>query len=685
MDKDIVLKWKMPEKPECFFGRQEELEQIQRYFEQGENNVFIQGIGGIGKSLLAAQYAIKKRVQFDVIIYANCISSIKSMIASDCEVPIYNISRNLYDDRDIETEEAYFERKFDVLKQIVSPSMLLVVDNFNNPTDEYIRELLKLNCRKIITSRTECRSFGQAIIPLRALDSAVDAEKLFAHYYRPKSADEIAVIREIIARLGKHTLAMEWIAKHLAEQSVRADELLLQLKEHGYDFSSGNMRLRDVMDVLSCIFKIDELDESQREILVSLCYAPYTGISKEELVRRGRNGSHDAVFKLLRSCWIKQTELEVVSLHPLLVETVTSELKPSWKNSKFFLDTLADDLFDDDLSVAQVDHVLMIAENALRILGYEDTQSVRLLLAIAHAQVKRYRRYDMAAGILQTACDLQFKRIEELKGSTDSQASFGNTQTNALVKDEVDLSYHIMHQIGEVFFLQEKYDKALTAYMKISAIPTVDVHCDIAKVYAKVCEYRKASEYVQAGIKIKERKYGDNKLPLIENYLLLASISTQNGDKRRTVEWIEEAKNIAKGQMNLEQQSDFYYELALLLKEIGNTSEALTYDQKSYSLRRKIYGEEHLSVARSYAAMAVDYYRLGDYVSALECSLREIKIRKNLRRVKTKLYMSVSRLIGYVDVNNLPIDMQEELKTFTSDFNRILRENPTEQKEMMRQ
>lgn len=90
-------------------------------------------------------------------------------------------------------------------------------------------------------------------------------------------------------------------------------------------------------------------------------------------------------------------------------------------------------------------------------------------------------------------------------------------------------------------------------------------------------------------------------------------------------------------------------------------------------------------MAHSYAAMSVDYYRLGDYVSALECSLREIKIRKRLRRVKKRLYMSVSRLLGYVEVSNLPEDMQTELKNFMSDFNWIIKENPQEGQEMLRQ
>ena len=102
-------------------------------------------------------------------------------------------------------------------------------------------------------------------------------------------------------------------------------------------------------------------------------------------------------------------------------------------------------------------------------------------------------------------------------------------------------------------------------------------------------------------------------------------------------------------------------------------------------LRIKVYGMEHLSVIRSFASMSVDYYRLEDYVSALECTLREIQLRKKMRRDKIRLYLSVTRLVGYVDTDALPMDTQEELKVFMHDFKRILKENPKQASDMLSQ
>ena len=107
VDKDISLKWKMPEKPECFFGREMELKTLEQYFAKDNQTVFIQGIAGIGKSELAAMYAIEHRADYDVIVFANCVSDIRTMIASDVEFPLENMMRNTYDEYFIETEDEY--------------------------------------------------------------------------------------------------------------------------------------------------------------------------------------------------------------------------------------------------------------------------------------------------------------------------------------------------------------------------------------------------------------------------------------------------------------------------------------------------------------------------------------------------------------------------------------------------
>ena len=686
MDKDIALKWKLPEKPECFYGRERELKALEKMLhEDGAMTVFVQGIGGIGKSELVAQYAYTHRVDYQVIVYANCVAGMKNMIVSDTEFPMKNMIRNNYDEYFVETEDEYFERKFEYLKATVDDRVLLIVDNYNFEQDAAFEQFLELPCQKIITTRKNWNIEDSQTLNLQVIEDMGALERIFTHYYLPKE-EEREVIRTIIQKTGGHTLIVERIAKQMAGQTISIQEILALLGKKEWNMQDE----RDVLEILSSILHVRELDMVQKEVLCFLCFVPYSGISKEELVTRGGQGTHAAILKLLQSSLIKQVELDIVTLHPVLVDTVMEELQPDWRKIAVFVDSIVCDMENDDTPIKQIEWLLLIVENMFRMFGTDDYEAIPLLVAVSHVMEKRYEKYGMAIGMIKKAENLQEQKIQYLKeelsaykDEEDKQGLHENCK-NAICKEE-RIRIEIIHQIGDIYYRAEKYHNALEYYMKLNVYGEMDVHCDIAKVYAKVSEFRKAIEYVETGIKIKSNREGPDSVSLVKYYLMLAKIYNKNGDKKMCQQYMEEAKRIATAKMDSQMLSDFYYEYAMMLKEMNQTAEALKNDQLCFVLRKKIYGANHLLVLRSYSAMAVDYYRLGDYESALECSLREIELRKQIHRMKKRLYMSVSRLIGFVNVEQLPMDTQEQLRQFMTDFNRIIRENPQEATELLRQ
>lgn len=231
MSKDVSIKWKMPERPECFFGRDLELSQLDFILHNGANIVFVQGIGGIGKSELVKQYARMTRDKYDVIVYAQYVSDLQTMIASDTEFPMENIRRNTIDAFNVEREDEYFERKFAALKEVVTENTLLIVDNFNDPEDNYLQDFLALNCKIIFTSRCDWRKKRYPVLCVEELKKLTDVEKIFEHYYPPKSGEE-EIIQEIIELVSRHTLSVEWIAKKLAEQKKTPEEIRDALKSN---------------------------------------------------------------------------------------------------------------------------------------------------------------------------------------------------------------------------------------------------------------------------------------------------------------------------------------------------------------------------------------------------------------------------------------------------------------------
>ena len=680
----------MPEKPECFFGREKELENLNHILENGNNIVFIQGIGGIGKSEIAKTYAILNREKYDTIIYAQYTTDLKGLIASDVEIPIENFKRNTLDEYFLESEEDYSLRKFEALKELVSEKVLLIIDNFNNREEPFLTEFLQLGCKMIFMSRYDWSTKRYPVLNVEEITKLEDIKKIFFHYYMPDNEEEETAIIEIIKMFCGYTLAVEWIAKQLAERTVSPIKVLEELKQKNAQMKQGDLVEGSFLAKLVDIFKVDMLSKEEQEVLRYLCFVPYSGISKEELVRRGKPGAHSAILSLLRNSWIKQIELDVVTLHPVVAEAIVYELKPDWTNCATFIKSIENDLMDDQLPIESIDSLLVIAEKIFQLLGVEDPKAVDLMMCVSHIFVKRYRKYEVAVGLLQKAEELQKKCMEDIRAKLalckdqDVLDVQYNDLKNSLLDGEKKRC-NILQEIGRIKYAIGEYEMALACYMKLSKSPVVDVYCDIAKIYEKVNEFQKAMDYVNAGIKMKKRKYGDNSPELIENYLMLGQICIHMMDKNMALNWMSYAKNIAESELSPEEQSDFYYDYALLLKEMEMVKEALEFDQKMYLERRKRLGENHIDVAIAYGAMAVDYYRLGDYASTLECTLKEIAIRRKVKRVKKRLYITVSRLLNLIDVNTLMPDTQNDLKIFMSDFNRILKENPREGKEMLQE
>lgn len=689
MNRDVKVKWKMPERPECFFGRNLELSQLDFILHNGANIVFVQGIGGIGKSELVKQYARLNREKYDTIVYSQYVSDLQTMIASDVEFPMENMRRDTLDVFNIEREEEYFARKFEALKNVITENTLLIVDNFNNPEDSFLQDFLVLGCKIIFTSRCDWSKKQYPVLCLEELKNLEDVEKIFEHYYLPKSGEE-ELIKEIIELVSRHTLFVEWIAKKLAEQNTKLEEVrnALQSSQEKKEEQVSNTGL--FLDKLSEVFQVEQLEEVEKEILRNLCFVPYTGISKEDMARRCNRGAHAAMLRLLHNSWIKQVELDVVTLHPVIADTILYRLKPNWDNCRTFIESVEQDLLDDEIDVVIIDRMLTISEKIFQILGMDDEQAVNLISAVSHAFINRYKKYDIGMGLLQKAIAIQDDYLKQLRVKIDlcKEHNLPDTAHNELkskIYSAEQKKCSFQQKYGELKFQLGYYQEALACFMNLSKSSFVDVYCNIARIYQKVNEYQKAMQYVKAGIKMKEGKYQDNKVPLIENYLLLAELYLCQRDKQMALKWLERGKEVAETQMSLEEQGNFYYQYAILLKNAGYVDEALACDQKAYIARKRKFGEDHIEVAKSYAAMSVDYYRLEDYVSALECTLKEIVIRKKIRHVKVQLYMSVSRLISFIDINGLSPETQDDLRAFMSDFNRIIKENPQAGQEMMKE
>ena len=335
--KEISLRDSFQYDTAYFVGRKKELEQIKNVLEK-KQLVFLSGIGGIGKTELVKQYASKNREEYNIILFAKYEGSIKNLVCN--EIKIDGIVRS-----EEENEEAYFERKINVLKELVTLKDLIIIDNFDVNFDKDLEKLLECTCKFIITTREDFRDYNYPQISVDKIDSMDEIMQLFTIYNNIKYTEkEKNVIKKIIKLVDYHTMTVELIAKYLRDMNNSPIELWEKFKKnegitntevlHVKQRKDGHMCSESVNSHLGTLFDISEFDIYEKEIMGSLSLfagirikrTRFEQICKVEKVRY-------KLGKLIKSGWIEFNEVsEKVSLHQVIQDVIYRKLLPNASN-----------------------------------------------------------------------------------------------------------------------------------------------------------------------------------------------------------------------------------------------------------------------------------------------------------------------------------------------------------------
>lgn len=141
----VFLAGTRPYSTSYFIGREKELLQIHNSFVSGHRSVFLSGIGGIGKTVLAKQYAEKYRNNYDTICFGLYSDNTSTLLSDQSFIKI------VHGDAFNTTDERIRQ-----LRTLVDERTLLIIDNYEmNDSDDYFNSLLELDCKIIITSRSD--------------------------------------------------------------------------------------------------------------------------------------------------------------------------------------------------------------------------------------------------------------------------------------------------------------------------------------------------------------------------------------------------------------------------------------------------------------------------------------------------------------------------------------------------
>lgn len=328
----------------CFIGRSQELKELEQKL-RDYSHVFLQGIGGNGKTLLAMQYAWKHRAEYDHILFAKYNGSFSQLLCDDFSIPIGNLSTEEY-------SEDYAQRKFDILRELCNNRVLLILDNCDIDDVAELEDWLNLSCHILITSRMQLSDNLNDTIIVSGLR---EAEALFKHYCaRQFNQEDQDCICKLIDYIAYHTMTVELLAKLMRDSSVSPKyvyELFLaadsnSLPEHSIrnvkDASYQNQSVNSYMDILFALFNFSE---EEKLLLQSLALLADQAFYRPLFLKWCPFVQETVLNRLIYKGWIQEDRsFELLILHPIIMDRLLLHLPPDAGTMDRLLVNLTDKL-----------------------------------------------------------------------------------------------------------------------------------------------------------------------------------------------------------------------------------------------------------------------------------------------------------------------------------------------------
>lgn len=325
-----------------FLGRDNELELLKEKMCGKRNKTFVVGIGGIGKSELVKQFIINNRSLYDVVVWISFERNLEQTLANDNNLQIKGLSREEFKE---ESDKEYAQRKLNILKQITTKRVLLVIDNFDVEEDEMLDALLSCDFSLIFTTRYHNINDCSDIVDINSMEDE-DLVRLFKiNYKRDVSEDEQECIRKIIKLVDGHTLCINLISSSMTHNRIDPRRMLSILGngeecENNY---RGKLIVNNIYSALRKTFDESKLSEREVIYLKNLSLFPIDGVETEKFCEwAGFVNKEDSenceqyeiaygtIDKLVEKNWIIIDACsDKIHLHPLISELMQEKLEES--------------------------------------------------------------------------------------------------------------------------------------------------------------------------------------------------------------------------------------------------------------------------------------------------------------------------------------------------------------------
>ncbi len=300
-----------------FVGRERELREIEDKLREC-GKLFLVGMGGIGKSEIAKKYITDHRGEYDVVLWVTFDSSIRRTLLSDFSFPVEGLSRGDYPE---DSDGDYFQRKLRILREICDRRVLIVLDNFDVPSDPDLEDFTSGDYGVIFTTRYRQENSSLPEVEIREMSEEGDLLALFrAEYTRGLDEAALGDVRRIIGLLNGHTLSVRLVASAMQHRRIKPSAMAELLSSGASSMARENVKAADmIFGRLREVFELSTLSGDELYILENLSLIPLSGVEVETFFTWCGAEDYDVIDGLIQKSWVIHDPVtDMVHLHPLI-------------------------------------------------------------------------------------------------------------------------------------------------------------------------------------------------------------------------------------------------------------------------------------------------------------------------------------------------------------------------------
>jgi len=612
----------LPHRNEFFTGRDELLVQLTEQFDISgllSLTQSISGLGGIGKTQTALEYAYRYADKYDFIWWVNADSetTILDGYRSFCEESLLIKKGQQSEDKYIIDTVLYWFDNHD--------KWLFIYDNADEIRN--IRRFLPKNWKGniLITSRNTKMHMGKSV----SLDVLSEEEAIQFFLYRTGISDE-AGSSSLAKRLGYLPLALEQAAAYIYENNITFHEYNELLEKYGMEiFDEGCMENYDKTINVTWNISINKIQsESAMQFLYICSYMAPDGIDVElfksnlsylpmplkEDITHGLRWNR--ILTLLSNYSLINGDKQSFFIHRLLQEVIRNKLKDEAQYISYCLDLIANTFEYDYSNIDSQNYFIRLHPHALSVANYanmslssnSNQEKIAYIYMVSGKGYHYFASYEQAINSYQKALLIREKVLG--REHPDTATTYNN--------------------IAGVYKSQGEYGKALEWFQKALQIcekvlgrehpDTATTYNNIALVYNSQGEYGKALEWYRKALLISEKVLGMEHPDTATTYNNIAVVYYNQGEYGKALEWFQKAFHIREKVLGMEHPDTAasYNNIAGVYKNHGEYGKALEWYQKDLLISEKVLGIEHPDTAATYNNIAGVYYNQGEYGKALE-------------------------------------------------------------------